>query len=280
MEAFKDILYDSLLDALKLLPFLLLAFLLIELIEHYYSDKSKDIVSKSGKVGPLVGGLLGAIPQCGFSVLATNLYVTRLITLGTLLAIYLSTSDEMIAVLLSNKFPISSVLIIVGIKVVIGIICGFLIDLVYRKKKKEVKIDICEECDCEHSLILASVKHALKTLASIFIVILTLNILFYFLNEDAVNAIFMKSSVFSPMVSSLIGLIPNCGSSVLITELYVQGVINFGSLLSGLLVNSGVGILVLFRSNKNIKENLFILLLLYLIGVLFGTIFLLLGVTV
>ena len=280
MDKIWDILLDSVIDSLRLLPFLFLAFLIIEFIEHKCGEKSKKIISDSGRFGPILGGLLGGIPQCGFSVLATNLYVTRIITMGTLIAIYLATSDEMIAIFLSNQVPISTILLIVGMKVVIGIACGLIIDLVIRKKKKKMDISMCDDCDCEHSLLKASLIHTFKILGSIFIIILILNIMFAYLNEDIIDTIFMKTSIFSPFVSALIGLIPNCGSSVLISELYINGVINFGSLMAGLLANSGVGILVLFRTNKNIKENISIILLLYVISVIIGILFLLTGVKI
>ncbi len=280
MEDILDILLDSVLDAVKILPFLFIAFLLIEFIEHKLGDKAKNIVSKSGKVGPLVGGLLGGIPQCGFSVVATNLYVTRLITLGTLIAIYLSTSDEMIPVLLSNSYPIQNILLIVAIKIVTGIMFGFIIDIIYRKKKK-IDVSMCEDCDCDESILKGSLEHTFKTIVSIFLIILVLNILFFYLDEELIDTIFMKSSILAPFVSGLIGLIPNCGSSVLISELYVKGVIHFGSLIAGLMANSGLGLLILFRSNKkHMKENISIVLLVYIISVVTGLVFWLLGVSV
>ena len=269
-----DILKDTLLDTIKLIPFLFVAFLIIELIEHKISNKNEKILKKAGRFGPVLGGLLGAIPQCGFSVLASNLYVTRIISLGTLISIYLSTSDEMLPILLSNGTAISKVIIILLIKVIVGIICGFLIDLFIRKKEHE-DYHICE---CEESIIKSSIIHTGKTLIFIFLVTLVLNTLFSFVNQEFIGSIFLKGNVFAPIISSLIGLVPNCASSIIITELYLNNVITLGTCIGGLLTGSGIGILVLFKTNKNVKENIKILLLIYLIGVIVGSIINILGI--
>lgn len=268
-----DIILDTLIDSLKMLPFLFVAFLLIELIEHKFSDKTKKVISSSGKFGPLLGGILGAVPQCGFSVLATNLYVTRIVSLGTLIAIYLSTSDEMLPILISHNVPISEIIKLISIKVVIGLIFGFIIDLIYHNKKKS-DFHICEDsdCDCEESIIKSSIIHTLKTISFIALITFLLNILFTYFNEDIIKNVMSQNKILTPFISSLIGLIPNCGSSVMITELYLNNVITLGSTMAGLLTGSGVAILVLFKSNKNIKENLVILSLIYSIGVVSGII--------
>ena len=168
----KDVILDTIVDGIKLLPFLFIAFLIIELIEHKLSRKSKQTIEKSGKFGPIIGSILGIFPQCGFSVVATNLYVTRIISLGTLIAVYLSTSDEMLPILIAEHASINIILQILLIKLIIGIIFGFVIDLVIKKKDK-VNYHICEHdhCDCEHSLIKSSLKHTLKTFIFIFIII-------------------------------------------------------------------------------------------------------------
>lgn len=274
-----DIILDTLIDGLKLIPFLFIAFLLIELIEHKLSDKTKTAVEKSGKIGPLIGGGLGAIPQCGFSVLATNLYVTRIITLGTLISIYLSTSDEMLPILLSHNVELSKILIIIGIKVVIGIVLGFIIDLIYRNNKTE-NYHMCEDddCDCEDSILKSSIIHTLKTLSFILIITFILNILFNYLDEKVIEKIFLSKSIFAPLLSSLIGLIPSCASSIMLTEIYLNNCLTLGTLIGGLLTNSGIALLVLFKTNKNIKENLTILSLIYLIGAIVGIVMNIIGV--
>jgi len=274
----KEIIIETLVDNIKLFPFLILAFLIIELIEHKFN--SKKIIKNSGKLGPLVGSLCGIVPQCGFGVLATNLYVTRIITLGTLIAVYLSTSDEMIPIMISQNVDISLIIKIILIKVSVGIACGFVIDLVYRKKECKQKIkDFCEveNCDCKHGIIKSSLKHSFNIFFFILIFSFVLNIYLYFIGEDTLGKIFLKGTIFGPFVSSLIGLIPNCCASVAITELYLNGALSFGSLIGGLLSGSGVSLAVLFKTNKNLKENINILVILYLIGAIIGFIIDLIG---
>lgn len=272
-----DIILDSIMDTLKLLPFLFLAFLLIELIEHKLNTKSKKVITKSKNFGPFFGALLGAIPQCGFSVMATNLYVTKIITLGTLFSIYLSTSDEMLPILISKNASITLIIKIILIKILFGIIYGIIIDAIIEKrklKKETVNYQICdsEHCHCEEGIIKSAIKHTINI--SIFILITTfiISIAFNYIGQDFLSKIFLKKTIFGPFITSLIGLIPNCATSVMLTELYLNNAISFASLIGGLLTSSGSALLVLFKSNKNIKENISILLLLYIIGVVSGII--------
>lgn len=271
-----NIILDTIKDTLRLIPFLLLAFIIIELIEHKLSNKSKKIISSSKKYGPLAGALLGIFPQCGFSVMATNLYITRVISLGTLIAIYLSTSDEMLPILLSRKTDITIILEILLIKFGVGLISGFFIDFI-SKNRKEVKetYDICEHdhCHCnKNNILMSAIKHTINTILFIFIISFILNIVMSYVTEEGLSKIFLKNNIFAPFLSSLIGLIPNCAASVMITELYLKEVLTLGTAIAGLLTGSGVAILVLFKSNKNLKENIKILLLIYLIGALSGVI--------
>lgn len=271
-----DILLDTLMDALKLLPFLFITFYIMEYIEHKLSDKSKEKIEKSGKYGPIIGSILGVFPQCGFSVAATNLYRTRVITLGTLISIYLATSDEMLPILLSYKVDITLIIGILIVKVIIGMMTGLVIDrLVHRNKDMNIT-DLCEEehCHCEHnhSLLKSSIKHTLSIFMFILVVELILNVAIGFIGYDSLEKIFLKDSIFGSFLTSLIGLIPNCGASVIITELYLKEVITLGSMFAGLLTGSGVALLVLFKTNKNFKENLDILLILYTTGVISGII--------
>lgn len=267
-----DVIKDTVIDSLKLLPFLFLTFLLMEYFEHKMKNKSKKIVEKAGKFGPIIGSFLGVIPQCGFSVAATNLYATRIITLGTLISIYLSTSDEMLPILLSEKVEFSLIAEVLLIKIIVGIICGFIIDLVYRKKEKVEIQEFCHDkhCDCEHSILKSTLKHTFDIFMFIFIISFVLNLAFSYLGEEVISGILMKNSIFGSFLTSLLGLIPNCFSSVLITQLYLKNTISFASMIGGLLTGSGVALLVLFRVNKDKKENFRILLLLYLIGALTG----------
>ena len=281
----KHILLDTLFESLNLLPFLLITFLIIEFIEHKASKKSIKMLTKTKKYGPIIGGILGATPQCGLGVMATNLYATNIITIGTLIAIYLSTSDEMLPVLISEGMPFSKILIILLIKIVIGIACGFIIDFIFRKKNKHTKIDVqelCENehCHCENSIIKSSLIHTLKTFSFIFLVSFVLHIFIHEIGEDKISNLLLNGNIFTPFLSSIIGLIPNCAGSVVITELYVNNVISFGSMLAGLLTGSGISILILFKVNSDLKENMMILGTIYIIGVIFGILFNLVGITI
>jgi len=271
-----EVIIEAIIDSIKLLPFLFITYLLMEYLEHKTSEKSKNIIKKSGKFGPIFGGLLGAIPQCGFSVSATNLYAGRVITLGTLISIYLSTSDEMLPILISNGTNIGLVLKIVAIKVAIGILAGFLIDLIFRKKEehKEHIHNLCEHnhCHCEESILKSSIKHTLQIFAFILIISLVLNFVLHIVGEDTLASLILNRPILGPILAGLVGLIPNCASSVVLTELFVSGVIGMGTLIGGLLVNSGLGVIVLFKVNKNLKENIKIVLILYAIGVIAGII--------
>lgn len=281
----KHILLDTLFESLNLLPFLLITFLIIEFIEHKASKKSIQMLTKTKKYGPIIGGILGATPQCGLGVMATNLYATNIITIGTLIAIYLSTSDEMLPVLISEGMPFSKILIILLIKVIIGIVCGFIIDFIFRKKNKHTKIDVqelCENehCHCENSIIKSSLIHTLKTFSFIFLVSFVLHIFIHEIGEDKISNLLLNGNIFTPFLSSIIGLIPNCAGSVVITELYVNNVISFGSMLAGLLTGSGISILILFKVNNDLKDNMMILGTIYIIGVIFGILFNLVGITI
>lgn len=269
-----DVIVDTLLDGIKLIPFLFIAFLILELLEHKLSGKNKKIIEKSGKFGPIIGSMLGAFPQCGFSVAATNFYATRIITLGTLISIYLSTSDEMLPLLISEGVDIKLIIKVLGIKIVIGMISGFIIDLIFRKKEKNHIHDFCEEehCNCKNGVLISTIKHTLNITLFIIIISFILNTIIYYVGEDTLGNLIFRKKVLGPILSSLIGLIPNCASSVVITQLYLENVISFGAMMSGLLTGSGVAILVLFKVNKNLKENLKILSLVYIIGVISGII--------
>ena len=278
-----DIILDTLIDALKILPFLFITFLLMEYFEHKLSNKSKETIKKSGKYGPILGGIIGAFPQCGFSVAATNLFIGRIITLGTLISVYLSTSDEMLPILISEGAKASVIFKILLIKVVIGIIFGIIIDLIFRKTIEVNHIhDICEDdhCDCEHGIFKSSIKHTLKVMIFIILITFVLNTAMEKFGEEALEKLFLKDNIFSSFISSLVGLIPNCGSSVVITELYLNKVITLGSTISGLLTNSGVALILLFKSNHNMKENLKIVSLMYLIGIICGIVIDLIGITI
>lgn len=271
-----DIIKETLLDTLKLIPFLFIAFILIEIVEHKITKKSKKIITKSKKYGVFLGSLLGIIPQCGFSVMATNLYITRIISLGTLISIYLSTSDEMLPILISQNAKPSLIIKVLLIKVLFAIIYGIIIDLIISKRKKKEKenYQICDEhnCHCDHGILKPALKHTFNITIFLLATNFIINTLFTYIGEDFLSKLFLKDTIFAPLITSMIGLIPNCGASVILTELYLNNAINISSLISGLLTGSGTAIIVLFKGNKNIKENIFILILLYLLGAISGII--------
>lgn len=262
-----------------LLPFLFLTYLLMELIEHKAGEKTSTVIGKAGRFGPLLGGFLGAIPQCGFSAAASGLYSGRVITLGTLLAVYLSTSDEMVAVMLSGavKSPenIKKLIVILAVKVVSAIFVGSVADLVLKRKRQhENGIGrVCEEegCGCgERGIFLSSLLHAVKIFGFILAVTFIINNIVFFVGEENLGGAMKRIPILGEFIAGIIGLIPNCASSVVITELYLDGIITSGQMLSGLFVGAGIGLPVLFRTNRNIKENLTVLILLYLSGVALG----------
>ena len=267
-----DILKDTILDLIKIIPFLYVAFLLMEYLEHHVIKKKK--ILKNNKLGPVIGSLLGIIPQCGFSVMATNLFSTRVITIGTLIAIYLSTSDEMIPVLLANKISFKLIFIILLIKIIVGIIFGYLIDIIWQKKQLKTDFSICEneQCHCEKGIFKSSLIHTIKIGMYIFITTLILNSLIYYIEEENISKILLKNTIFGSFLASLVGLIPNCSASIILTELYVNNLITINMLIGGLLTGSGISLLVLFKVNKNKKENIFILVSIYLIGSIVGLI--------
>ncbi len=273
-----DILLDTLLDAVKLLPFLFITYLIMESIEHRTSQKTRRIMKNSGKWGPVLGGALGMFPQCGFSAAASNLYAGRVITLGTLAAVFLSTSDEMLPILISEKTGPGTIIRILAVKVFIGIAAGLLIDLFHRRKKKavddELRINhICEHehCNCgEESIFKSAIKHTVQIFLFIVAVSFVLNLLIQFAGEERLAALVSGNSVLGPVIAGLVGLIPNCASSVVLTQLYLEGLLGAGAMLAGLLAGAGVGLLVLYRVNDNVKENIRITVMLYMTGVLSG----------
>lgn len=278
-----DVVIDTLIDSVKLLPFLFVTYIIMEYLEHKTSNKVKSAIQKSGRFGPLIGGLLGTIPQCGFSVAATNLYATRIINIGTLLAVYLATSDEMIPIMISEGIPITTIIKILGIKLIIAVIVGFLIDLIIqtRKNTEEEKIvDLCEKehCDCEHGILKSALKHTVNIFVFIVIITFIINAIVYFIGEDNIANFVQANPVLAPVLASIIGLLPNCASSVILTQLYVQNVIPVSTMIAGLLVGAGVGLAVLFKMNKKLKENIEIVVLLVVIGTVSGIILQMLGI--
>ncbi len=280
-----EIIMDTLLDSVKLLPFLFLTYLCMELLEHRAGDRLLEKISAVDKAGPFVGAVFGIVPQCGFSAAASSLFAGRVITVGTLLAIYLSTSDEMLPILLSSAVPVTTILKLLGVKMLIAMLSGFLIEVCLHKVLHRAEDDmdihtVCEEehCHCEDGVFVSACKHTLRIFVYIIIISLVLNALIHFVGEDTLASVFSNQPLLGQMIAALVGLIPNCASSVVITSLYVDGMIGAGMMMAGLLANAGVGLLVLFRLNRNSRQNLMIVCLLYVLAVIWGLLISLLGI--
>lgn len=280
-----ELLLDATIDSLKLIPFLWLTYFVMEILEHKSSLKAKERIKKAGKVGPLWGAVLGAFPQCGFSSAASSMYAGRVITLGTLFSIYLSTSDEMLPILISEAVPVGTILKLLGTKIIIGMLSGFFVDffirMVLKKEQQEMDIHtICEEekCHCSDGVLISSIKHTLKIFLYILLLSVAINIVIEAIGLDVISGFLAGTPVLSEFLAGLVGLIPNCVSSVVLTQLYLQGILSAGAMMSGLLVNAGVGILVLCRLNRNYKENIAIIGGLYLLGIAWGIVISTLGI--
>lgn len=300
-------------DTLKLIPFLFVTYLAMETLEHHAGEKSEEAVRRAGVAGPFIGALLGVVPQCGFSTAAATLYAARVVSLGTLVAVFLSTSDEMLPILIAEQAPLDLVLKILGIKVLIGMAAGFAIDAVLRARHhayEKLRIhELCERdhCHCngdcaarkadpelvynyehdeehEHdhahgSIVRSALVHTLQVTLFVFIVTLLLEIVIDSIGEDALAGFMAGNPVVSVVASCLVGLIPNCAASVAITELYLGGTLGAGAMMGGLLVSAGVGLLVLFRTNRPMKRNFAIVGILLAIGVAVGLVLTLAGIT-
>lgn len=271
-----EIIEHTLLDTISIIPFLFLTYLLMEWLEHKAGKKTQEVVEKSGRFGPMLGSVVGAIPQCAFSAAAANLYAGRVITMGTLIAIFLSTSDEMIPIMLSANIPPMTILKIVAVKVIIGMAAGMLIDFIIPEKCDEHQ-HIHEMCEHEHchcgegeGIFKSAIIHTVKISAFILLVTFVLNLVLHNGGEEVLAELILNKPIVGPLIAGLVGLIPNCAASVVIATLYVEGAMTFGSMMSGLLVSAGVGILVLLRSNTDKKEDLKIIGILSVVGILSG----------
>lgn len=328
MKEFLEVLLDALKDTALILPLLFLVYVLIEVIENKSAKKLGEYKFLNNKFSPIIASLVGVVPQCGFSVVATDLYSDKYISMGTLLSVYLATSDEAIPIMLSTPSAIPSMFPLLLIKVVYSIIIGYLVNFfvgVYKKKqlakagvknekaeefhsdiiKQEVMIEDVKSIKnqnvittpfvieiketpeehigcCGHDIekdpttfskfILHPLIHVLKICLFIFIINIVIGGLLAWVGIENLKNVLLTDSIFQPLIFGLVGLIPNCASSVLITELFIEGVASFGSCVAGLCVNAGIALTVLFKQNKNIKENLLILAILYFSGTILGMI--------
>ncbi len=271
------ILEHSISDSITLIPFLFITYLIMEFLEKSAGEQVEIVVKKAGRFGPVIGGVAGLLPQCGFAAAASNLYSGGIITVGTLLAIFLSTSDEMLPILISSNIGAKTITQILIIKLGIAVVSGFLVDFIWKRKKQEQNMhihDFCEHehCHCERGIFRSAIAHTLKIAIFIMLITFLLNLLLHNDGEKFIADILNNRPVLGPIVAGIVGLIPNCVSSVLLTQLYVEQAINFGTMMAGLLINAGVGLLVLLRININRKETFKIIGILYTIGVVSGII--------
>lgn len=274
-----ELIWHSFLDTLTLVPFLFLTYLLMEYLEHKTGGAAEKVLKRSGQFGPVIGSILGLLPQCGFSSAAAGLYSARVITMGTLISVFLATSDEMIAIFISRGEDFIILGKVLVVKFIIALIAGFLVDLVVRaiyKKKgitETVNIhELCERenCKCHHDLLRSTLTHTSKICGFIFVFTFILNFLVYFVGESNIALLVLNKPILANILAAVVGLIPNCASSVIISELFVEDVISAGALLSGLLVNSGVALAVLFRNNRPKKNTWIIVGVLFAISVVVG----------
>ena len=276
MSAVWEICKDVLIDGARMIPFLLFAFLLIELVEKYTGEKRDRILMKGNKAGPIIGALFGCIPQCGFSVVAANLYAERLVSVGTLLAVFMSTSDEAIIVMLGYPKSGGKILTILGLKVVIAIVVGYLVDLFCKRKRFSVKQESvweergCSCCGGHDGILKAVVSHSLKTLLYIMLFSMVLNVVIEGIGIERIQEILMNDSPFQIILSASVGLIPNCASSILITELYMKGVLALPAVKCR--QQEKTYLIVLWKNNRDKKENLKITAMLYIGSIVIGVI--------
>lgn len=301
-----ETLLDALIDTLKVLPLLFIVYMLLEFLEYRGVMKFEHSKFLKGKASPVFGSLFGCVPQCGFSVISTDLYSEKKISIGALIAVYVATSDEAIPIMIAEVDAIPQMLLLIAVKIVLGIVIGYLAMFLYGKifknnenavtvsaenlkssekvntenhKHDELKTEehkhISHGC-CKHNLEqqrfdwLHPILHCLKISAFILIVNIILGVAIYYITEERLIAFLEKSSAFQPLFAVIIGLIPNCVSSLVITELFLAGGLSFGSIVAGLSVNAGLGLVVLFKQNKNWKENLFIILMLIIPSLFIG----------
>lgn len=270
-----EVLSDALLDTAKLLPFLFLTYLFMEFLEHRAGDRLKNAVTRAGRVGPLAGAALGLLPQCGFSAVAAGLYSARVVTIGTLIAVFLATSDEMIPVLLGSAIPVGRVFLLLGIKFAVAAIAGFAADLLFCRGETPHVTDLCEEehCHCEKGIFRSALYHTLHIVLFVFGINLALGAVLTLIGQERIAAMVGGLPILREFLGALIGLIPNCAASVALASLYASGVVPAGVMLAGLLPGAGAGILVLARTNRPRRQTVFVLLALLLIGTGVGVLF-------
>lgn len=274
-ELLWDVFLDGLLDALKALPFLFGAYLLMEFLEHRAGDKLTDTLSRLGPWGAVGGAVLGCVPQCGFSVAAANFYAGRLITPGTLIAVFLATSDEAVPILLSQPGALPDLGKLLGVKLAAGAVFGVAVDLWVKHflpaREEKPFEDLCRDCGCEeHGVFRSAVTHTVQIFFFLFLINLVLGLGMALIGEEALSKLLLSGSVFQPLLAALVGFLPNCAASVLLTQLYLTGDLSFGAAVAGLCTGAGLGLAALWRANRRPKENLALMGALYGAAVLTG----------
>ncbi len=273
------VLEHSVADTLYIIPFLFVTYLAMEWLEHKTGGRAQAAIQRAGAAGPVVGAVVGAVPQCGFSAAAATLWAGRVITLGTLFAVFLSTSDEMLPIFLAEQVPLDVIVKIIGAKIVIGMVMGFIVDAALRIARRiDAPLHIHELCEHDHchchdgegGILKSAVKHTLQVTVFIFVITIVLNAVLEVVGEDVLAEFLAANPALSVFGSALVGLVPNCAASVVIAQLYVEGVLGSGAMLAGLLVSAGVGLLVLVRTNRRPRENVAIIVGLYATGVVWG----------
>lgn len=289
-----NIMIDALIDTGRLVPLLAAIYFIVGFMEYRYGHRLRHIISNLGVTGPVVGAFLGCIPQCGFSVIASALYVKRLISVGTLLSVFIATSDEAIPVLLAMPDKVGMVGMLIVIKVVIAISAGLFVDYFVQRKERRQSASGAAECEticanahdhagcCSHgldhqqswpkALILHPLLHTLKIFGFLFLLSIIFNSIVILVSEARIESFLLQGSVLQPALAALIGLIPNCFASVLLAELFAKGAISFGSMVSGLSAGAGLGLLVLVKENKDRKDTLFVIIMLLAISIAAGVI--------
>lgn len=275
MEVIKEIALDAVLDSLRMLPFLFAAFYLIELLEHYSGNAAEKVLGRAKKAGPVIGAAAGGVPQCGFSVMAANLYAGGVISPGTLMAVFMATSDEAVLIILGNPGQAGKVGALIGIKVFIGVTAGYLTDLFLKNgiETKKVSGNLCRHCGCQDEksgFLLPAWRHTRKLFFYLLLFTAVLNLCIECLGAESLSEMMLSGTVFQPVIAALIGFIPNCAASVMLTQLYLSGAISFASVISGLCTGTGMGLLVLCKVNSHKKENVKIAGLLFIFAVMSG----------
>lgn len=279
MEVITEALLDTIKDAATLIPFLFVTYLAMEWLEGRTEEQSVALLSRMGKTSYAIGAGIGLIPQCGFSAAAAGLYSGGVISLGTMLAVFLSTSDEMIPIFLSSSVEPSVIIKLLAIKFFIAALSGIIVDLAvktFNRNSAECKHihDLCEQdncgCEDEGGIVKSAAVHTIKTTLFIFAVSLAISLIAVCAGKDTVVSVLSSAPIIGTALIGLIGLIPNCAASVIVAELYLEGMLSSGQMICGLLVGAGVGLLVLIRNNRQPAENVKIIALLYAIGLIWG----------